>query len=123
MYLYQQPGWPHFTWQPVALGAQLGAVRHQQGRVLGHMQALGFSAQPESTWHTLTLDVLKSSEIEGKVLPPEQVRSSLARRLGLPEGGLAPAERRVEGIVEMLLDAGILVKEAAGGRSISYRLA
>jgi Fic family protein len=105
MYLYQQPTWPHFTWQPAQLEAQLGAVRHQQGRVLGHMQALGFSAQAEATWHTLTLDVLKSSEIEGEVLPPEQVRSSLARRLGLPEAGLAPAERRVEGVVEMLLDA------------------
>jgi Fic family protein len=105
MYLYQQPTWPHFTWQPAPLEAQLGAVRHQQGRVLGHMQALGFSAQAEATWHTLTLDVLKSSEIEGEVLPPEQVRSSLARRLGLPEAGLAPAERRVEGVVEMLLDA------------------
>jgi hypothetical protein len=68
------------------------------------MQALGFSAQAEATWHTLTLDVLKSSEIEGEVLPPEKVRSSLARRLGLPEGGLAPAERRVEGVVEILLD-------------------
>ena len=105
MYIYQQPSWPSFTWQPAALEASLGAVRHQQGRVLGHMQALGFSAQAEATWHTLTLDVLKSSEIEGEVLPPEQVRSSLARRLGLPEGGLAPAERRVEGVVEMLLDA------------------
>lgn len=105
MYLYQQPTWPHFTWQPAALEAQLGAVRHQQGRVLGHMQALGLGARATATLDTLTLDALKSSEIEGEVLPPEQVRSSLARRLGLPEGGLAPAERRVEGVVEMLLDA------------------
>jgi len=105
MYIHQQPTWPHFTWQPAALEAQLGAVRHQQGRVLGYMQALGLGARATATLDTLTLDALKSSEIEGEVLPPEQVRSSLARRLGLPEGGLAPAERRVEGVVEMLLDA------------------
>jgi Fic family protein len=69
------------------------------------MEALGFSAQAQATLQTLTLDVLKSSEIEGEVLPADQVRSSLARRLGLDVGGLVPAERRVEGVVEMLLDA------------------
>ena len=105
MYIYQQPTWPQFTWQPAQLEAQLGAVRHQQGRVLGHMQALGFGAQALATLDTLTLDAVKSSEIEGEVLPASQVRSSLARRLGLPDGGLPPAERRVEGVVDMLLDA------------------
>jgi Fic family protein len=79
--------------------------RHQQGRVLGHMEALGFSLQAEALLQNLTLEVLKSSEIEGELLPTEQVRSSLARRLGIPIAGLVPAERRVEGVVEMLLDA------------------
>lgn len=105
MYLYQQSTWPQFIWQAAQLEPLLGAMRHQQGRVLGHMQALGFAVQAEATLHTLTLDVLKTSEIEGEILLADQVRSSLARRLGLPDGGLAPAERRVEGVVEVLLDA------------------
>lgn len=105
MYIYQQPTWPAFTWQPAQLEALLGTVRHQQGRVLGYMQALGFAVQAEATLHTLTLDVLKTSEIEGELLPADQVRSSVARRLGLPVAGLVPAERRVEGVVEVLLDA------------------
>jgi len=105
VYIYQRPEWPHFTWQPAQLEPLLGAVRHQQGRVLGRMEALGFSAQAQATLQMLTLDVLKSSEIEGEYLPAEQVRSSLARRLGLDVAGLVPAERRVEGVVEMLLDA------------------
>lgn len=105
MYIYERPEWPRFTWQHEQLEPLLGAVRHQQGRVLGHMQALGFTAQAEATLQTLTLDVLKSSEIEGEMLPADQVRSSLARRLGLDVAGLVPAERRVEGVVEMLLDA------------------
>ncbi|WP_310391443.1 Fic family protein [Hymenobacter sp.] len=105
MYIYQCPDWPNFTWQREQLEPLLGAVRQQQGRVLGHMEALGFPVQAEATFQTLTLDVLKSSEIEGEMLPPDQVRSSLARRLGLDVGGLVPAERRVEGVVEMLLNA------------------
>lgn len=105
MYIYQRPEWPHFTWQPARLEPLLGAVRHQQGRVLGQMEARGFAVQAEATLHTLTLDVLKSSEIEGEHLPADQVRSSLARRLGLDVAGLVPTERRVDGVVEMLLDA------------------
>jgi Fic family protein len=105
MYIYQQPTWPAFTWQHELLEPLLGAVRHQQGRVLGHMEALGFSLQAEALLQTLTLEALKSSEIEGELLPSEQVRSSLACRLGIPVAGLVPAERRVEGVVEMLLDA------------------
>ncbi|RZK25914.1 MAG: DUF4172 domain-containing protein, partial [Hymenobacter sp.] len=105
MYIYQQPTWPNFTWQHENLEPLLGAVRHQQGRVLGRMEALGFSLQVEALLQTLTLEALKSSEIEGEMLPSEQVRSSLARRLGIPVAGLGPAERRVDGVVEMLLDA------------------
>ena len=105
MYIHQRPEWPNFTWQPEQLEVLLGTVRHQQGRVLGQMQALGLAVQEEAVLQTLTLDVLKSSEIEGELLPADQVRSSLARRLGLAVAGLVPTERRVEGVVEMLLDA------------------
>ena len=105
MYIYQQPAWPSFSWHHEHIGSLLGPVRHQQGRVLGQMEALGFALQAEATLQTLTLDVLKSSEIEGEMLPAEQVRSSVARHLGLEVGGLVPAERRVEGVVAMLVDA------------------
>ncbi len=80
-------------------------VRHHQGLLLGKMNALGFSLRDEATLQTLTLDVLKSNEIEGEILNPEQVRSSIARRLGMPVTGLIPADRHVEGVVEMMLDA------------------
>lgn len=104
-YIHQAPGWPQFTWQPGALETLLGAVRHQQGRLLGRLDGLGLDLRNEATLQTLTLDVLKSSEIEGELLPPASVRSSLAYRLGLEQAGLPPADRRVEGVVAMMLDA------------------
>lgn len=105
IYIYQQPDWPHFRWRAEKLVSLLSDVRYQQGRLLGRMESLGFQLQTEATLQTLTLDVLKSSEIEGEVLDREQVRSSIARRLGIDVGGLVPATRDVEGIVEMMLDA------------------
>ena len=104
-YIHQLPNWPAFTWDPAALEAVLGAVRHQQGRLLGRLEALGVDLRAEATLRTLTLDVLKSSEIEGELLPPASVRSSIAWRLGLEQAALPPADRRVEGVVAMLLDA------------------
>lgn len=104
-YIHQLPDWPAFTWDPAALETLLGTVRHQQGRLLGRLDALGVHLRAEATLHTLTLDVLKSSEIEGELLPPVSVRSSIARRLGLEQAALLPADRRVEGVVAMLLDA------------------
>ncbi len=83
----------------------LAELRHRQGKLLGRMEGLGFRLQSEATLQTLTLDVLKSSEIEGELLDAEQVRSSIARRLGMDIAGLVPADRHVEGIVEMMLDA------------------
>lgn len=80
-------------------------VRHNQGRLLGRMEGMGFRLQAEANLQTLTMDVLKSSEIEGEILNPDQVRSSIARRLGMNIGGLIPADRHVEGVVEMMLDA------------------
>lgn len=105
MYIYQKSDWPQFTWNAEAISVRLGEVRHRQGRILGLMQGLGFQLQEEAVLSTLTLDVIKSSEIEGEVLNPEQVRSSIARRLGIEIAGAVPAERDVEGIVEMMLDA------------------
>lgn len=104
-YIHQRPDWPAFTWAPAALETLLGAVRHQQGRLLGRLEALGVGLRTEATLRTLTLDVLKSSEIEGELLPPASVRSSIAWRLGLEQAALPPADRRVEGVVAMLLDA------------------
>ena len=104
-YIHQLPEWPRFHWDQVALAAPLADIRHRQGRLLGRMEGLGFSLQKEAELETLTLDVLKSSEIEGEELNPDQVRSSIARRLGLETAGTVAAERDVEGVVEMMLDA------------------
>ena len=104
-YIYNQPDWPIFTWRADQLQELLARVRHQQGRLLGRMEGLGFAWQQEATLQTLTLDVLKSSEIEGELLLPGQVRSSVARRLGLAVAGLVAAGPQVEGVVAMLLDA------------------
>ena len=104
-FIHQLPHWPAFTWQAAQLEPLLGAVRYQQGRLLGRLDALGLHLRDEATLRSLTLDVLKSSEIEGELLPAESVRSSLAHRLGLDAGGAPAADRRVEGIVAMLLDA------------------
>lgn len=103
--IYQLEGWPNFRWDAQRVNAHLGPVRHRQGRLIGRMEALGFALRSEAVLTTLTQDVLKSSEIEGEVLDPEQVRSSIARRLGMDIGGLTSAERHVEGVVEMMLDA------------------
>jgi Fic family protein len=105
MYIHQNRQWPHFTWDATALSELLGTVRHKQGRIVGRMEGLGFSLREEAVLQTLTLDVLKTSEIEGEVLNVDQVRSSLALRLGMDIGALTPADRHVEGVVEMLLDA------------------
>ena len=105
MYIHQLIQWPKFTWDDKALSKLLTGVRHRQGRLLGKMEGLGFSFKEEATLQTLTQDVLKSSEIEGKILDADQVRSSIARRLGIEVAGLVPSDRNVDGVVEMMLDA------------------
>ena len=105
MYIHQRKDWTKFTWDAEVITPLLGQVRHKQGKILGVMQCLGFRLQEETVLKTLTLDVVKSSEIEGEQLNPEQVRSSIARRLGIEIAGDVPAERNIEGVVEMLLDA------------------
>src|SRR2546427_125254 len=105
MYIHERKDWPRLYWNRERLAEPLAAVRHHQGRLIGHMEALGFNLRQEAVLQTLTSDVLKTSEIEGEKLDAEQVRSSIARRLGMDIGGLQPADRNVEGIVEMMLDA------------------
>ena len=104
-YIHELPDWPKFHWQQEKLEGRLGAVRHLQGRLLGRMEHLGFPLATEATLQSLTTEVLKSSEIEGERLDERQVRSSIAQRLGIDIGALTPADRNVEGVVEMMLDA------------------
>lgn len=104
-YIYEYDKWTEFTWDDKQISVVLGKVRHLQGKIFGQMGALGFSIKEETILSTLTLDVLKSSEIEGEILNYEQVRSSIARRLGLKYAGIVHLDRNVEGVVEMMLDA------------------
>lgn len=104
-YIHELPDWPAFHWDDAALAPALAAVREQRARLLGGMAAVGFDLRTEADLTTMTADVLRTSEIEGEVLDPAQVRSSLARRLGLDVSGAPPVDRHVDGVVEMLLDA------------------
>lgn len=104
-YNHQLSDWPNFLWDDKLLSGRLAAVRHRQGRLIGRMEALGFDLRGEAVLQTLVQDVIKSSEIEGENLDAQQVRSSIARRLGMDIAGLVPADRDVEGVVEMMLDA------------------
>ena len=104
-YIHERPEWPKLHWNSEALIGLLAEARHRQGRLLGHMRALGFGLQEEAVLRTLTEDIVKSSAIEGQELDPATVRSSIARRLGMDVGVLKPADRDVEGVVEMMLDA------------------
>ncbi|MBI3554969.1 MAG: Fic family protein [Deltaproteobacteria bacterium] len=104
-FIHEQKKWPEFHWNQERLGRQLADVRHRQGRLIGRMEGLGFNLRTEAVLQALTEEVLKSSEIEGERLDRNQVRSSLARRLGVDIGGLTRADRSVDGVVEMMLDA------------------
>ncbi len=121
-YIHELKDWPRFQWKQEKLAARLSEVRHRQGRLIGRMETLGFPLQDEAVLQTLTEEVLKSSEIEGEVLDREQVRSSIARRLGMDIGGLTAADRNVEGVVEMILDATQHYARSADGRE-TLRLA
>ncbi|THD59566.1 Fic family protein, partial [Phenylobacterium sp.] len=104
-YIHELKGWPKFVWSHDKLAAKLASIRHRQGFLVGRMEALGIQLRAEAVLQSLTEEVLKSSEIEGEILDREQVRSSIARRLGMDIGALTPADRNVEGVVEMMLDA------------------
>lgn len=105
LYIYERDDWPQFRWSGDALATKLVAVRHRQGLLLGRMGALGFESRSEAVLTTLTETILKSNEIEGEHFDKEQVRSSIARRLGMNIAGLILSDRHVEGVVEMMLDA------------------
>ncbi len=104
-YIHQLQDWTNFTFDKNVLFPKLAAVSNQQGKLMGKMQMLGFDLKQEAVLETLTLDVLKSTEIEGEFLQPEQVRSSIARHLGMDIAGLVPSDRHVDGVVQMMLDA------------------
>ena len=104
-YIYEHKNWTDFSWQDRAINVVFGEVRLMQGKIIGQMNALGFSAKEEAKLTAMTLDIVKSSEIEGELLNFEQVRSSIARRLGINTAGLVPSSRHIEGVVEMMLDA------------------
>lgn len=104
-FIHEISSWPDFTWDDAALAAPLAAVRHRQGKLIGRMEALGFEIRDEAGLASLTGDVVTSWAIEGEALDPREVRSSIARRLGLEAGGLPKATRNVDGIVELMLDA------------------
>ena len=105
MQIWERDTWPNLTWQDARVATCLAEVRHTQGKLIGRMEALGFKLREEAVLQTLTQDVVKTSEIEGEQLDATQVRSSLARRLGIDIGALPPTDRNVEGIVEVMLDA------------------
>jgi Fic family protein len=105
MFIHELHEWPRFHWNSQRLAEPLAEVRHRQGRLIGHTKARGFSLRQEAVLQTLTADVLRSRELEGEKLDPEQIRSSIARRLGMDIGALKPTDRHVEGVVEMMLDA------------------
>jgi Fic family protein len=104
-YIYELKDWPQFRWSHERLTEQLAALSRHQGRLIGRMESLGFQLRAEAVLESLTVEVVKTSEIEGELLNKDQVRSSLARRLGLDVGALATVDRNVEGVVEMMLDA------------------
>ncbi|MEZ4849990.1 MAG: Fic family protein [Bacteroidia bacterium] len=104
-FIYQKQGWPHFIWNDTQLITSLGRVRSLQGQLIGKMESLGFELKTEATLESLTLEILKSTEIEGEILNPEQVRSSVARRLGMNIAGMVSSDRDVDGVVDMMIDA------------------
>ncbi len=104
-YIHDLPGWPTFKWDHAALAGALAGLRHQQGRLMGRLEALGFPTQQEAMLSNLTDDVQKSSEIEGEHFRTDEVRSSVARKLGIDIGGYRPVSRQIDGVVAMLIDA------------------
>jgi Fic family protein len=104
-YIHQNTNWPNFTWNSNEFVNLLSEARNLQGRLLGKMESLGFELRDEALLETLTLDVLKSAEIEGELLNPEHVRSSIAQRLGMESAGAIGSDRSVDGMVEMMIDA------------------
>lgn len=104
-YIYQRQAWPKFFWDSQVIITPLAKVRNLQGKLIGKMESLGLQLRDEAALETMTVEIIKSTEIEGEILNPEQVRSSLARRLGMDIAGLLPSDRHVDGVVDLALDA------------------
>jgi Fic family protein len=104
-YIHNQPDWPNFQWDHEALAGRLSKTKVEQARLLGRMESLGFELRQDAVLKTITADVIKSSEIEGEILNPDQVRSSVARRLGMDIAGVVNVDRYIDGVVEMMMDA------------------
>ncbi len=104
-YIWQLPGWPQLSYDAAAVAAPLAQVHRAQGALMGRMAELGMAQREQATLQVLTQEVIKTSEIEGERLDLDAVRSSLARRLGLDIGALAPSDRHVDGVVDVVLDA------------------
>lgn len=104
-YIHLRQDWPAFRWNDAALSPLLAATRHAQGLLLGKMASIGFQLKGDADLMIMTTETVQSSAIEGEKLDARQVRSSLARRLGIKETGVTPATRAVEGVVEMMMDA------------------
>jgi Fic family protein len=105
MYIYEEPHWPNFTWDEKRLGRKLADLRSQQARLIGQLETLGFRQQNEAILEATTLEALKTSEIEGENFNTDQVRSSVARKMGMEIAGLIPSDRQVDGLVDMMIDA------------------
>lgn len=105
MFLHRRENWTEFTWDNSRILNKLANLRNLQGRLLGRMESLSFELREEAVLSTITMDVLKSNEIEGEVLDMHEVRSSIARKLGMEVSGMVDSARYVDGVVEMMLDA------------------
>jgi Fic family protein len=105
LYIHEHKDWTHFYWDETAVSLQLAKTKYLQGKLMGKMESLGFDLQDEALLNTLTSEIVKSSEIEGELLDLDQVRSSLAKRLGIAFAGAKTSERHIDGIVEMMLNA------------------
>lgn len=105
IYIHQLKKWPHWQWNEQEFISLLSEVRHLQGKLMGKVELLGFELKDEANLETLIQDVLQTSAIEGEILNPELVRSSIATRLGLEYSGIEKSDRQVDGIVELMLDA------------------
>ena len=104
-YIHQSEQWPHFTWDKELVADKLATVNKASGFLMGRLNAIGFDAQMSASAEMLSNDIINSSEIEGISLNVKQVRSSIARKLGIPSDADEPSSHYVEGIVEMMLDA------------------
>ena len=105
LYIWQSADWPKWRYDLSALTGPLTEVSRAQGLLLGRLADVGMALRDQASLAALTEDVVKTSEIEGEVLNVQSVRSSIARRMGVDIGAVAPVDRHVEGVVEMVLDA------------------